>query len=762
LLLLACGAALAVVGLGATPGLGWAAAMAAVLAVAAVAGPGGQENKVKVELQRDNTGKPRVFALSVGNETVSLDPGKNWLRIDEYKWVTRGLIEAPQSFHVLPNGTVDINDEKISLEDREGVAKLEREINKRRAGSIAPRELALARAGRPATPAAAPEKICFHVKMDPLCHFTFECAHGQERVETGLRGLLTLVQSGLMLKPKSMRVDPLQRYLELDGVRYECTPAGAQQLEQSLNDYYAPFFQQQSESAVEIKENPASATGFDIRFVTVHAGARFETKGHLSQEKLDILQDPAKCDLLHPGILLRLSPPYLLVRRRRSDGGEEHVAGFADLHYRRATAAQLQELFNHPLIHRTAGGSRPAAVVAAADQRPAELVELRVARNPQNTLLLWLECVTTKGGPPERKALTYHNIVDLQHQGVFQPHLDVTLSLDNRTLGILNEQTRHEHYVTITSESTDEELKQASQALTAALKPPAAPPAAPHMPPEQTKADAPVAQAPQELPSIPLLAPSTQEAEPPSGQADQRHPPLPTPSTQRAEPLTSAASAPLTPPPEAPPPAAQPADTAKKPAQAQLEAPPTVAPPAPAPEQALAALFRETDAVRVNTQVLRRLGARLGVRVQDVVLSLPRVFTDRRFQIVSFSHPEVNSILELRSEAFYGFYLSHNDEQNVLLVYACKGRHLEWGPKRCLLQAALTSEPDEFKGTGLLGLAQSRSDHFVFVVRPEYNEWARGREKAYEEVYAHFITVKELAANRDNYTLIWPEPPATA
>jgi len=177
-------------------------------------------------------------------------------------------------------------------------------------------------------------------------------------------------------------------------------------------------------------------------------------------------------------------------------------------------------------------------------------------------------------------------------------------------------------------------------------------------------------------------------------------------------------------------------------------------------EQAVAALFGETDAVRVNIAVFERLGARFGVPVQDVLLSLPRVFTDRRFEIISFSHPNVESILELRSEAFYGFYLSHNDAQNVLLVYACKGRHLEWGPKRCLLQAALGGETDEFKGSALLGLAQDRNDHFVFVVRPEYKAWARGREKAVEEAYAHFITAGELAANRDNYTLVWPEPPA--
>jgi hypothetical protein len=685
------------------------------------------ENKVKVDVQRDSTGKPRVFTLSAGKETVSLDPGKNWIKVDEYKWVTRGLMEAPQSFHVLPNGTVDINDEKISLDDREGVAKLEREINKRRAAPIAPREPAAAGPARPAAPRAAAGRLRFRVKLDPFRHFTVECARGQERVESGMRGLPGLIQNGLMLKPKSLHVDPLQRYLELDGVRYECTPAGAQQLEQSLNDCYAPIVRPHEESAIDIKENPASATGFDIRFVIVRVGARFEIKGHLSQEKLDILQDPAKCGLLQPGVMLRLSPPYLLVRRRRPDGGEEHIPGFPDLHYRRATAVQLHELFNHPLIHRTAGGLGPAAV-AAAEQRPTELVELRVARNPQDMVLLWLECVTNKGGPPERKGLTHHNIAELQHQGAFQPHLEVSLSLDNRTLGILDKQTGHAQSITVTTKSSDEDLQRASQALTAALKPPTAPTAGPLTPPEQAAVAPPPAEAKAAAP-LPQAPPEPPERRLPAGFA----------------------------PPPTPPPAA----TTVARAQAQPGAPPTLPPP-PSPEQAVAALFGESDAVRVNTAVFQRLGARFGVPVQDVLLSLPRVFTDRRFEIISFSHPNVESILELRSEAFYGFYLSHNDAQNVLLVYACKGRHLEWGPKRCLLQAALGGETDEFKGSALLGLAQDRNDHFVFVVRPEYKAWARGREKAVEEAYAHFITAGELAANRDNYTLVWPEPPAAA
>ena len=101
--------------------------------------------------------------------------------------------------------------------------------------------------------------------------------------------------------------------------------------------------------------------------------------------------------------MLKLSPPFLLIRRRRSDGGEEHVPELQDVHYRHVTAQQLQQILNHPRLRRGGDGSGQAKATAAEEQ-PAEILELRVARNPLNKMLLWLECVTTKGGPPEGKA----------------------------------------------------------------------------------------------------------------------------------------------------------------------------------------------------------------------------------------------------------------------------------------------------------------------------------------------------------------------
>ena len=307
-------------------------------------------------------------------------------------------------------------------------------------------------------------------------HITIECRRGAERVETGLRGLPSLVQNGFMLKPKDVHVDPLQRSIEIDHVRFECSEAGAHQLEEALNTRYAAKLQDEGENAIEIKENSAASTGFDIRFVTVRAGARFEIKGHLSQEHLDVLQDAGKCELLQPGIVIRLSPPYLLIRRRHHDGSEEKMPDLPDTQYRRATALQHRRIFNHPAIRRTSTGQ---VHVSDAGEQRAEIREMRLVKNPQNKLLLWLECVTSKGDKPETKAFTHHNLADLQHGGAFVADLDVNLSLDHRTLSILNTQTNQDETITVDPGSSDSELARASQMLTTALKPPMAGPGEP-------------------------------------------------------------------------------------------------------------------------------------------------------------------------------------------------------------------------------------------------------------------------------------------
>jgi hypothetical protein len=430
------------------------------------------------------------------------------------------------------------------------------------------------------------------------------------------------IENGLMLRPKAMHVHPLQLWIEMDGVRYECSEAGARRLEAALNEHYAPALSGE-QAAIEIRENPAAATGFDIRFVTIRAGAKFETKGHLNQERLDILQDPAHCDLLQPGIVLRLSPPNLIVRRKRSDGGEERLPEIPDVQYRRIHATQLEELLNHPLIRRggvlpPAGGNQPTAASPTG--------EVRRDRGGANPVPV---ASAPAGAIPPR-------VTEL-----------VEPSLGSVATGVAPAGT-----------------------------------------------------------VVPLGGAGAASGFRPAAEAE-----------------------------------------------AHLFA---------RPVHPWERLFITEHPLRITQEVFQRLGPRFGVRVQEVALTLPRVFENRRFAVVSFSHPEIESILDLRGGTFFGFYLAYISEQRIDFVYACNGRHIEWGTDKCVVQSAVGAEAAEFKGSALLGMAQDSDQSFAFIVTPEYKRWIAPHERAYAEVCAQFIGVPDLLAASDRYQLIYPEAPAAA
>jgi len=721
-----------------------------------------QRPRVKADKLNDAEGNAKVFTLSLGGETVTLDPGKPWVHVDRYKWVTRGLIEAPQSFHVLTDGTVEINGEKIRLSDPEGVVKLEFEINKHHTSVVS-------RKSPPVSPTTVPQthgpgllKVRFKVRLDHLGHLMIGCVQGAERMETSLRGLSTLIQNGLMLKPANFHIDPLQRGVEIDGVRFESSEAGARQLEETLNARYAPTLKVDTENAVEIRDNPASPTGFDIHFLTVRVGARFDVKGHLTQEQLDVLQSPAKCNLLQPGIVLRISPPHLLVRSKRPDGGEERIPGMPDVNYLRATSRQLQQFFNHPLIRRT-GGTTPEEALSATELHPEEILEIKVIRHPKEKMVLWLECVTLRCGRFPWRAVTHHNVAMLQASGVFLPHLDVTLSLDNRTLSLLNTQSHQEETIAMDHGSSDAELAQAGHMLTAALKPAKARPSAPVPTATISLEPAPIqvpegrtavtAATVEQRPEIPLAEPLAAPPRPsrpseataivPVGESRVGKPGERTAASATASTSTTTGATPIRPSSNAP----------ALSNRAEIPAPPVSG--GPVSDPAVLALFSETDPLRVNAGIFRRLADRFDRAVQDVRLSLPWVFADRRFEILSFGGQEIGSVLELRCEDFYGFYLSHISEQRIDFVYACGGTHIEWGPDKCVLQPSAQAEAVEFAGSALLAMGQTHDNQFVFVVTPAYKHWVKPYESRCRGAFAQFLAANDLAADPDSYTHDW-------
>jgi len=189
------------------------------------------------------------------------------------------------------------------------------------------------------------------------------------------------------------------------------------------------------------------------------------------------------------------------------------------------------------------------------------------------------------------------------------------------------------------------------------------------------------------------------------------------------------------------------------PSGVEIPAPPV--PSRPALDPAVLALFSQTDPLRVNAGIFRRLADRFDVAVQDVRLSLPRVFADRRFEILSFGGQEISSVLELRSEQFYGFYLSHISEKRIDFVYACRGTHIQWGPDKCVLQPSAQADAMEFAGSALLAMAQTRDDEFVFVVTGAYKQWVKPYESRCRGASAQFLAVNDLAADPDSYTRDW-------
>ncbi|MEW6157950.1 MAG: hypothetical protein AB1813_10990 [Verrucomicrobiota bacterium] len=737
----------------------WIASALLAMAFAGMTGTG-PEKRVAADFEHDMEGNRKGFALRLGPESISLLPGKTWVQLDRYKWVTRGLIEGPQSFQVSADGTVAINSDRIHPNEPDALQRLENEINKRHTVVAPPKPAVPAARSAVSGAKARPDKAQFKVKVDHLGHLMIECWRGEERMETGLRGLPSWVTSGVLLPPKQVHVDPLQRYVEIDGARFEINAEGAHQLEELLNAKYAPSLQNDHDIAIEIKESSVSATGFDIHFTTIRAGARFEVKGHLCQEYLDILQDPVRCELLQPGIMIRLAPPYLLVRRKRPDGGEEKIPEFPDIQYRRVTAAQLQQIFNHPCIRRSATGD--AHKTHTIDEPLTNLATVRIARDLKNKQALWLHCEFADGSEPVTKALTHHNIAEMQQNGCFQPQFDVALSFDNRELSILNAETKVEEKFTLSDTSGDGELAKISEVLTAALRPPdeaskissvektAAPRNEIEKPVSNAKSVSEILNASSSGPASDSSSRTELKSTPPKPatnstmqRAESSIPPKASETVQDSPPALplSSSSAPVV---------AEPKQTAAEPAKQELPEDSAVSADAPPG-------FVETDEVRIAKELFPRLSARLGIAIQEGYFSLYRVFEDRLFEIINLNRHEIDNLFDLRGAEFRGFYITHINEQKVHFVYAARGAHIEWSPQRCVLQPAAGAEPVEFKGQALRGLALDQNQGFVFIVTPEFKIWIKRYEKNCADAGVHFVSVREFPSARASLELVWPE-----
>jgi hypothetical protein len=369
-----------------------------------------------------------AFTMTLGGETIELLPLRNWSQLDVYKWRARGRVPGTPAGLEISIDHVRVAGETVSTNDPKGVAKLQKLLNEWLALERGSLELARQKAHSKQQPVEQEASVRptnlfprFRVEVDKEGQVHIKCLRGKETLATTgltLLGFNSLVNQGLMHKPHSVLVGALHDWVELDRVLFSFEKGNddARKLEQALNDRYlstAAFGQGQE---VVVFTNVASATGFDIQFAARVGGVTDHRRRPLNEETLGLLQDTDRCDLLPKDLLIKMSPPNLIFKRKTPDGGERYlnpgpesvvtVIGDEDettlidlsrpVNYLRLTAMELTALFNHPAINQHSRVSPPPSGTSKAP-RPAQVAVPSEAERPP------LPTVTVSQSQPETK-----------------------------------------------------------------------------------------------------------------------------------------------------------------------------------------------------------------------------------------------------------------------------------------------------------------------------------------------------------------------
>ena len=234
----------------------------------------------------------------------------------------------------------------------------------------------------------------FHVELDLRGQVHVHCLEGKKSLATvgfTVAGFNSLQEQGLMRKPGALAIGALHDWVEIDGelCSFEKGRNEAARLEQLLNERYLPEANLGLRKSVVFFHNVASATGFDIQYPCRVEGTLASHRYHLSQESLDLLQDPDHCGLLHKEIMVKLMPPNLVFKRKTLDGGEQYLLRSPDneveltdvygsgktlplsepLNLMHLTPAELTAIFNHPVINRFAKASTVTTSASASEPR---------------------------------------------------------------------------------------------------------------------------------------------------------------------------------------------------------------------------------------------------------------------------------------------------------------------------------------------------------------------------------------------------------
>lgn len=324
-----------------------------------------------------------AFTMTLGGETIELLPLRNWSQLDVYKWRARGKVPGTPAGLEISFDHVKVVGETVSTKDPEGIAKLQKLLNEwlaleRGNQALARQEAHLAQMPVHQEASIGPKTLLprFSVEVDKEGRVHIKCLQGKETLAAiglTLSGLNSLVNQGLMHKPHSVQVGALHDWVELDGklFSFENGINDAGKLEEALNERYLSTAALGQGQEVVVFTNAASAVGFDIQFAARVGGVTDHRRRPLNEETLALLQSADRCDLLPKDLLVKLSSPNLIFKRKTPDGGERYLnAGPESLvtvvgdegettqidlsrpvNYLRLTAMELTAVFNHPAIN---------------------------------------------------------------------------------------------------------------------------------------------------------------------------------------------------------------------------------------------------------------------------------------------------------------------------------------------------------------------------------------------------------------------------
>jgi len=349
-------------------------------------GPGGLAPEIKIGKRMSLVGgkETEIFTMTLGVETIELLPLRNWGQLDIYKWRVRGKLPGTPAGLEITFDHIKLLGETVSAKDPEGCARLEKLFSEWLAMERESLQLARKKAQAKAVPvaqetssASEQQPLHFQAEVDNKGMVHVHCVKGKEVLASiGLNtaGFQSLVNQGFMRKPHTLRTGALHDWVELDGVlfSFEKGRNEAERLAKALNDSYLPAAGLGRGKEVVVFANAASSTGFDIQFPAKAGGLLENRRRPLTEEALDLLQDPDHCGLLHKGLVLKLTRPTLIFKQKTADGGERYLDRCAEnlvtvvddegeqklidlsqpVNYLHLSAVELTAVFNHPSINR--------------------------------------------------------------------------------------------------------------------------------------------------------------------------------------------------------------------------------------------------------------------------------------------------------------------------------------------------------------------------------------------------------------------------